>query len=171
MTIEKTITNFSNNVGNGFKVGEYTTNVFDHGRSNGDTTPIIKLLNIALKKGDTKLANTIKFMTGKIWIGAKIESKGGVYTKIKTKNCELSNSAIEALAKISGNVSIRSEKWRDAFKTDSDKNTTKEIDFQKRASNFAQKHPELLEQKITETAALLAALQAQRATVSKKKAA
>ena len=169
MTIENTIKNFSNNVGNGFKVGEYTNNAFDHSRSTGDTSPIKQLINIANKRGNAKLANTIKFMTGKIWIGAKVESKGGVVTKIKTKNCELSNSAIEALNKISGNVSIHSEKWRDAFKTDSEKNTTKEIDFQKRASNFAQKHPELLEQKIAETKAMLAALEAQRATVSKKK--
>ena len=62
----------------------------------------------------------------------KLKAKnGGVVTKIKTKNCELSNSAIEALNKISGNVSIHSEKWRDAFKTDSEKAFTKEIDFQK----------------------------------------
>jgi len=169
MTIQTTIKNFSNNVGNGFKVGEHTTTVINHGRNNGDTTLIMQLMNIAIKKGNTNLANTIKFTTGKIWIGAKFEMKNNLYVKIKTKNCELSNSAVEILDKISGNVSIHAQKWRDAFKTDSEKNTTKEIDFQKRASNFAQKHPELLEQKIAETKAMLAALEAQRATVSKKK--
>ena len=106
-------------------------------------------------------------MTGKIWIGAKAESKGGVVTKIKTKNCELSNSAIEALTKISGNVSIHSEKWRDAFKTDSEKDTTKERDLIKWASNVEKSGK--LEARITEYKAMLSALEAQRVTVSRKK--
>jgi len=167
MTIENTIKNFSTNVGNGFKVGEYTTNAIEHGRSTGDTSPIKQLINIANKRGNAKLANTIKFMTGKIWIGAKVESKGGVVTKIKTKNCELSNSAIEALTKISGNVSIHSEKWRDAFKTDSEKDTTKERDLIKWASNVEKSGK--LEARITEYKAMLSALEAQRVTVSRKK--
>jgi len=160
MTIEKTITNFSNNVGNGFKVGEYYTNTIEHGRSNGDTTPIIRLLNIAVKKGNTRLANTIKFTTGKIWIGAKIESKGNVYTKIKTKNCEVSNSAIEALANVSGNVSIHSEKWRDAFKTDSEKDTTKARNLPKWAGNIKSKGAEKVKEEIRKRKLEIAALEA-----------
>jgi hypothetical protein len=168
-TIENAIKNFSNNVGNGSQLGVHYSTVVEHGRSNGDTSPIIKLLNVAIKRGDTSLANTIKFTTGKIWIGAKIESKGGIYTKIKTKGCEVSNSAIDALSNVSGNVSMRSQKWRDAFKTDSDKDTTKERDLIKWANNV--KKSGKLEARIAEYKAMIAALEAQRATVSKKKAA
>jgi gas vesicle protein len=108
---------------------------------------------------------------GKIFEGAKIKSKNGKVLSIQIKNSTLSNSAVKTLSEVSGQVSMRGANWKNAFKTDSEKNTTKEIDFQKRASNFAQKHPELLERKIAETKAMLAALEAQRATVSKKKAA
>ena len=167
MTIQKTITNFSNNVGNGYKVGEHTTTVINHGRNNGDTTLIMQLMNIAIKKGNTNLANTIKFTTGKIWIGAKFEMKNNLYVKIKTKNCELSNSAVETLDKLSGNVSIHTQKWRDAFKTDSEKNTTKETDYPKYADNIEKSGK--LEATIIDLRKKLAALEAKRATVSRKK--
>ena len=124
-------------------------------------------MNIAIKKGNTNLANTIKFTTGKIWIGAKFEMKNNLYVKIKTKNCELSNSAVETLDKLSGNVSIHTQKWRDAFKTDSEKNTTKETDYPKYADNVEKSGK--LEATIIDLRKKLAALEAKRATVSRKK--
>ena len=171
MTIENTIKNFSNNIGNGVNLGIYFKSIIDHVIKTGDTTPLVKIINAATNRSDKEVASVIRVTLGKIYTGAKIKSKNGKVLSIKIKDAILSNSAVKTLSEVSGSVSMRGSNWKNAFKTDSEKNTTKEIDFQKRAANFAQKHPELLEQKITETAALLAALQAQRATVSKKKAA
>tara|TARA_R100001463_G_scaffold74304_1_gene128281 strand:+ start:232 stop:753 length:522 start_codon:yes stop_codon:yes gene_type:complete len=173
MTIENTINNFSTNIGNAVTLGKHFLTIVDHVVEKRDTTSIVKIHNAAINRNDKDIASAIRFTFGKIYIGAKIKTdpKTKKALSIQIKDAKLSNSAIKALSDVAGSISMRGTNWKNAFKTDSEKNTTKEIDVQKRASNFAQKHPELLEQKIAETAALLAALQAQRATVSKKKAA
>ena len=171
MTIENTVKNFSNNIGNGVNLGVHFKAIIDHVIAKRDTTPLVKIINAAINRNDKEVASVTRVTFGKIFEGAKIKSKNGKVLSIEITNSTLSNSAVKTLSEVSGQVSMRGANWKNAFKTDSEKNTTKEIDFQKRASNFAQKHPELLERKIAETKAMLAALEAQRATVSKKKAA
>jgi hypothetical protein len=172
MTIENTINNFSTNIGNAVTLGKHFLTIVDHVVEKRDTTPIIKIHNAAINRNDKDIASAIRFTFGKIYIGAKIKTdpKTKKALSIKIKDAKLSNSAVKALSDVSGSVSMRGTNWKNAFKTDSEKNTKQKIDFQKRAYNFAVKNPELLEQKIAETKAMLAALEAQRATVSKKKA-
>jgi len=171
MTIENTINNFSTNIGNAVTLGKHFLTIVDHVVEKRDTTSIVKIHNAAINRNDKDIASAIRFTFGKIYIGAKIKTdpKTKKALSVQIKNAKLSNSAVKALSDVAGSVSMRGTNWKNAFKTDSEKNTTKEIDQEKRAYNFAVKNPELLEQKIAETTAFLAALQAQRATVSRKK--
>ena len=161
MTIENVVKNFSNNIGNGINLGIHFKSIVDHVIKTGDTTPIVKAMNASINRGDTALTSQLRVTTGKIWIGAKIKSKNGKVISIKIKDAKLSNSAVKALSEVSGTVSMRGTNWKKAFASDTE---PKAFDVALWAARQATARPDQLE-------AMIAALQAQRATVSKKKAA
>ena len=159
--IENVVKNFSNNIGNGINLGVYYKSIVDHVIKTGDTTPLVKAMNASINRGDTALTSQLRVTTGKIWIGAKIKTKNGKVISIKIKDATLSNSAVKTLSEVSGQVSMRGSNWKKAFSTDTE---PKAFDPAAWAARMATARPDQLE-------AMIAALQAQRATVSKKKAA
>ena len=161
MTIENTIKNFSNNIGNGVNLGIHFKSIIDHVIKTGDTTPLVKIINAASNRSDKDIASVIRVTLGKIYTGAKIKSKNGKVLSIKIKDATLSNSAVKILSEVSGQVSMRGSNWKKAFTPDTE---PKAFDPAAWAARMATARPDQLE-------AMIAALQAQRATVSKKKAA
>tara|TARA_R100000773_G_scaffold40498_2_gene36494 strand:- start:4540 stop:5031 length:492 start_codon:yes stop_codon:yes gene_type:complete len=159
--IENVVKNFSNNIGNGINLGVYYKSIVDHVIKTGDTTPLVKAINASINRGDTALTSQLRVTTGKIWIGAKIKTKANKVISIKIKNAKLSNSAVKALSDVAGQVSMRGSNWKKAFTPDTE---PKAFDVALWAVRQATARPDQLE-------AMIAALQAQRATVSKKKAA
>jgi len=158
--IENVVKNFSNNIGNGINLGVHFKSIIDHVIKTGDTTPLVKIINAAINRSDKDIASVTRVTFGKIWIGAKIKSKNGKVISIKIKDATLSNSAVKALSEVSGQVSMRGANWKKAFSTDTE---PKAFDVALWAARQATSRPDQLE-------AMIAALQAQRATVSKKKA-
>lgn len=161
MTIENTIKNFSNNIGNGVNLGVHFKAIIDHVIKTGDTTPLVKIINAAINRSDKDVASVIRVTLGKIYTGAKIKSKNGKVLSIQIKDATLSNSAVKTLSEVSGSVSMRGSNWKKAFTPDTE---PKAFDVALWAARQATARPDQLE-------AMIAALQAQRATVSKKKAA
>ena len=123
--------------------------------------PLVKIINAAINRNDKDIASSIRFTFGKIFDGAKIKSKNGKVLSVQIKNAKLSNSAVKALSDVSGSVSMRGANWKKAFTPDTE---PKAFDVALWAARQATARPTQLE-------AMIAALQAQRATVSKKKAA
>lgn len=161
MTIENTIKNFSNNIGNGVNLGVHFKSIIDHVIAKRDTTPVVKILNAAINRNDKEVANVIRFTFGKIFEGSKIKTKANKVLSIQIKDATLSNSAVKTLSEVSGTVSLRGSNWRKAFTPETE---PKAFDVALWAARQATARPDQLE-------AMIAALQAQRATVSKKKAA
>jgi len=161
MTIENTIKNFSTNIGNGINLGVYYKSIIDHVIKTCDTTPLVKIINAASNRKDTALASVLRVTTGQIYNGAKIKSKNGKVISIKIKDATLSNSAVKTLSDVAGEVSMRGTNWKKAFASDTE---PKAFDVALWAARQATARPTQLE-------AMIAALQAQRTTVSKKKAA
>tara|TARA_Y100000015_G_scaffold9420_1_gene8935 strand:+ start:79 stop:564 length:486 start_codon:yes stop_codon:yes gene_type:complete len=161
MTIENTIKNFSNNIGNGVNLGVHFKSIIDHVIAKRDTTPVVKILNAAINRKDKEVANVIRFTFGKIFEGSKIKTKANKVLSIQIKDSTLSNSAVKTLSEVSGQVSLRGSNWRKAFTPETE---PKAFDVALWAARQATARPDQLE-------AMIAALQAQRATVSKKKAA
>ena len=161
MTIENTIKNFSNNIGNGVNLGVHFKSIIDHVIAKRDTTPVVKILNAAINRNDKEVANVIRFTFGKIFEGSKIKTKANKVLSIQIKDSTLSNSAVKTLSEVSGQVSLRGSNWRKAFTPETE---PKAFDPAAWAARMATARPDQLE-------AMIAALQAQRATVSKKKAA
>ena len=161
MTIENTVKNFSNNIGNGVNLGVHFKAIIDHVIAKRDTTPLVKIINAAINRNDKEVASVTRVTFGKIFEGAKIKSKNGKVLSIQIKNSTLSNSAVKTLSEVSGNVSMRGSNWKKAFTPDTE---PKAFDPAAWAARMATARPDQLE-------AMIAALQAQRATVSKKKAA
>ena len=161
MTIENTIKNFSNNIGNGVNLGVHFKAIIDHVIAKRDTTPLVKIINAAINRKDKEVANVIRFTFGKIFEGSKIKTKANKVLSIQIKDSTLSNSAVKTLSEVSGQVSLRGSNWRKAFTPDTE---PKAFDVALWAARQATARPDQLE-------AMIAALQAQRATVSKKKAA
>ena len=161
MTIENTIKNFSNNIGNGVNLGVHFKSIIDHVIAKRDTTPLVKIINAAINRNDKEVANVIRFTFGKIFEGSKIKTKANKVLSIQIKDATLSNSAVKTLSEVSGTVSLRGSNWRKAFTPETE---PKAFDVALWAARQATARPDQLE-------AMIAALQAQRATVSKKKAA
>lgn len=161
MTIENTIKNFSNNIGNGVNLGVHFKSIIDHVIAKRDTTSLVKIINAAINRNDKEVASAIRVTLGKIYIGAKIKSKNGKVLSIQIKDATLSNSAVKTLSEVAGNVSMRGGNWKKAFTPETE---PKSFDVALWAARQATARPDQLE-------AMIAALQAQRATVSKKKAA
>ena len=161
MTIENTVKNFSNNIGNGVNLGVHFKSIIDHVIAKRDTTPLVKIINAAINRSDKDIASAIRVTLGKIYIGAKIKTKANKVVSIQIKDATLSNSAVKALSEVAGSVSMRGANWKKAFSTDTE---PKAFDVALWAARQATSRPDQLE-------AMIAALQAQRATVSKKKAA
>ena len=161
MTIENTIKNFSNNIGNGVNLGIHYKVGIDHVIKTRDTTVIVKMINAAINRNDKEVASVTRVTFGKIFEGAKIKSKNGKVLSIQIKDATLSNSAVKTLSEVAGNVSMRGANWKKAFAPDTE---PKAFDVALWAARQATARPDQLE-------AMIAALQAQRATVSKKKAA
>ena len=161
MTIENTIKNFSNNIGNGVNLGVHFKSIIDHVIAKRDTTPLVKIINAAINRNDKEVASVTRVTFGKIFEGAKIKSKNGKVLSIQIKDATLSNSAVKTLSEVAGNVSMRGANWKKAFAPDTE---PKAFDVALWAARQATARPDQLE-------AMIAALQAQRATVSKKKAA
>ena len=161
MTIENTVKNFSNNIGNGVNLGVHFKAIIDHVIAKRDTTPLVKIINAAINRNDKEVASVTRVTFGKIFEGAKIKSKNGKVLSIQIKNSTLSNSAVKTLSEVSGQVSLRGSNWRKAFTPETE---PKAFDVALWAARQATARPDQLE-------AMIAALQAQRATVSKKKAA
>lgn len=161
MTIENTVKNFSNNIGNGVNLGVHFKSIIDHVIAKRDTTPVVKILNAAINRNDKEVASVTRVTFGKIFEGAKIKSKNGKVLSIQIKDSTLSNSAVKTLSEVAGNVSMRGANWKKAFAPETE---PKAFDVALWAARQATARPDQLE-------AMIAALQAQRATVSKKKAA
>ena len=161
MTIENTGKNFSNNIGNGVNLGVHFKSIIDHVIAKRDTTPLVKIINAAINRSDKDIASAIRVTLGKIYIGAKIKTKANKVVSIQIKDAKLSNSAVKALSDVAGQVSMRGSNWKKAFTPDTE---PKAFDVALWAARQATTRPDQLE-------AMIAALQAQRATVSKKKAA
>jgi hypothetical protein len=161
MTIENTVKNFSNNIGNGVNLGVHFKSIIDHVMIKRDTTPLVKIINAAINRSDKDIASSIRVTLSKIYIGAKIKTKANKVVSIQIKDATLSNSAVKALSDVAGTVSMRGANWKKAFTPDTE---PKAFDVAVWAARQATSRPDQLE-------AMIAALQAQRATVSKKKAA
>ena len=159
MTIENTIKNFSNNIGNGVNLGVHFKSIIDHVIAKRDTTPVVKILNAAINRNDKEVANVIRFTFGKIFEGSKIKTKANKVLSIQIKDSTLSNSAVKTLSEVSGTVSLRGSNWRKAFTPETE---PKAFDPAAWAARMATSRPDQLE-------AMISALQAQRATVSRKK--
>ena len=97
MTIENTVKNFSNNIGNGINLGVHFKSIIDHVVIKRDTTPLVKIINAAINRNDKDIASAIRVTLGKIYIGAKIKTKANKVISIQIKDAKLSNSAVKCL--------------------------------------------------------------------------
>ena len=91
--MENIVKSFARSLGNGIAMGEQLKAAIDHVIKERDTTVIVKLINAAQKKGDKQAESAVKFTFGKIFEGAKIETKKGNLS-IRIKDATLSNSAV-----------------------------------------------------------------------------
>ena len=118
--MENIVKSFARSLGNGITMGEQLKAAIDHVIKERDTTVIVKLINAAQKKKDKQAESDVKFTFGKIFEGAKIETKKGNLS-IRIKDATLSNSAVDTLNSLAGKVSMRGTNWNKAFKGEADK--------------------------------------------------
>lgn len=131
--MENIVKSFARSLGNGIAMGEQLKAAIDHVIKERDTTVIVKLINAAQKKGDKQAESAVKFTFGKIFEGAKIETKKGNLS-IRIKNATLSNSAVDTLNSLAGKVSMRGTNWNKAFKGEND--SAKELDYIKKCESL-----------------------------------
>ena len=153
--VQDTVTSFSRSIGNGATMGKVFRDAVDHVISTRDSTIVLRLIQLAERKGDRSASLLVRSTFGKIYQGAKFSTKAGNVVGIKIKDAELSNSAVNALHDLTDNkVSMRGQKWKAAFQTDKD-SAKPEFDVAAWAVRAHNAHPEHLE-------AMIAALQARR---------
>ena len=141
--VQDTVTSFSRSIGNGATMGKVFRDAVDHVIASRDTTVILRLIQLADRKGDRSASLLVRSTFGKIYQGAKFSTKAGNVVGIKIKDAELSNSAVNAMHDLTDNkVSMRGQKWKAAFQTDkgSDK---PEFDLQAFVARAMKAHPEV----------------------------
>ena len=141
--VQDTVTSFSRSIGNGATMGKVFRDAVDHVISTRDSTIVLRLIQLAERKGDRSASLLVRSTFGKIFVGAKFTSKAGNVVGIKIKDAELSNSAVNALHDLTDNkVSMRGQKWKAAFQTDEDSNKP-EFDLQAFVARAMKAHPEV----------------------------
>lgn len=160
--------NFINGLGSGVSAAGHLATLMESVSVSRDTTVIARVLSRAENKGDTAAGSVIRFVTGQVFPGAKIvkakDSKG--VPTLKIKGIEADAEAIARLKDaVERKLSIRHSTFRKVVK-----GTNTEAKFEARpvdkvqasAKSWAAKHDNTeLAEKIKETKAFLAALEAQ----------
>lgn len=139
--MDQTVNAFATAMGNGAAMGKLFKDCVDYVVSARDTTVILRLIQRAEKRGDKAAASLVRFTFGKIFVGAKVETKAGNIVKIKIKEADLSNSAMAALNElVADKVSMRGTKWKAAFTTETEKPA---FDLQAFVARALKAHPEV----------------------------
>jgi len=139
--VQDTVTSFSRSIGNGATMGKVFRDAVDHVISTRDSTIVLRLIQLAERKGDRSASLLVRSTFGKIFVGAKFTSKAGNVVGIKIKDAELSNSAVNALHELTDNkLSMRGPKWKAAFKTETAK---PDFDLQAFVARAMKAHPEV----------------------------
>lgn len=161
---------FINGLGSGVSAAEHLATLMESVSVSRDTTVIARVLSRAENKGDTAASGVIRFVTGQVFPGAKIvkpkDTKGIPTLKIKGINAD--TAAITRLKDaVERKLSIRHSTFRKVVKGEG---TETEAKFEARPLDKVQasvkawvgKHDAVeLAEKIKETKALLAALEAE----------
>ena len=139
--VQDTVTSFSRSIGNGATMGKVFRDAVDHVIASRDTTVILRLIQLADRKGDRGASLLVRSTFGKIYQGAKFATKAGKIVGIKIKDAELSNSAVNALHGLTDDkVAMRGQKWKAAFQTETAK---PEFDLQAFVARAIKAHPEV----------------------------
>lgn len=150
--IDQTVNSFATAMGNGATMGKLFKDALDYVVSTRDTTVILRMIQRAEKRGDKAAASLVRFTFGKVFTGAKINTKAGNIVGIKIAGSDISNSAMAALNDlVADKVSMRGTKWKAAFATETEKPA---FDLQAFVARALKAHPEV------NKAAFIAAFQA-----------
>ena len=139
--INANVDKFATAVGNGATMGKLFREAVDYVIASRDTTVILRMMQRAVKRGDKGAANLVRSTFGSVFVGAKFTSKAGNIVGIKIKDAELSNSAVNALHGLTDDkVSMRGQKWKAAFQTETAK---PDFDLQAFVARAMKAHPEV----------------------------
>ena len=128
VNIEKTIANFTSALGNGVTMTKHFKNAMDYVIAERDTTPIVRLYQNAIRRGDNKSALVVLNTFKKIFVGATETRKGERIVGLKIKGAKLSKEAVLTLYGLAQDKrSMRGSTFTDAFKTDAEASKPKEV--------------------------------------------
>ena len=141
MNIDQTVNAFATAMGNGAAMGKLFKQAVDYVIETRDTTIILRMIQRAEKRGDKAAASLVRYTFGKIFVGAKVNTKAGNLVGIKIAGSDVSNSAMAALHDlVADGASMRGTKWKAAFATEVEKPA---FDLQAFVARALKAHPEV----------------------------
>lgn len=141
MNIDQTVNAFATAMGNGAAMGKLFKQAVDYVIETRDTTVILRMIQRAEKRGDKAAASLVRFTFGKVFTGAKVNTKAGNIVGIKIAGSDVSNSAMAALHDlVADGASMRGTKWKAAFTTEVEKPA---FDLQAFVARALKAHPEV----------------------------
>lgn len=141
MNIDQTVNSFATAMGNGAAMGKLFKQAVDYVVETRDTTIILRMIQRAEKRGDKAAASLVRFTFGKVFTGAKVNTKAGNIVGIKIAGSDVSNSAMAALHDlVTDGASMRGTKWKAAFATEVEKPA---FDLQAFVARALKAHPEV----------------------------
>ena len=148
------VNKFATAVGSGREMTRHFARAVEYVRETNDSTPIVRIVQRAIKRGDQKTAALVRNAFCKIYEGAKPNvKKGAGLVGIKIADATISNWHWDALQMlVEDKVSMRGKKFNDAFKSETE---SAPFDPIKWAERQHKNNPAQLE-------AMIAALQARR---------
>ena len=129
--LETTVKSFISATGSGALMGKNYLAAINHVIASDDTTVILRMAQRCKARGDAGAYSAVLNTFSKIYVGTKINKKGGKVVGLRIKDATLSNSAVEALhTLVNGKISMRGTNWKAAFKTEAEQEAAK-FDAQK----------------------------------------
>jgi hypothetical protein len=139
--MEQTVNAFATAMGNGATMGKLFREAVDYVIETRDTTVILRMIQRAEKRGDKAAASLVRSTFGKVFVGAKVNTKAGNIIGIKIAGSDISNWALSALHALADDkVSMRGPKWKAAFTTEKE---TPAFDLQAFVARALKAHPEV----------------------------
>ena len=129
--LETTVNSFISATGSGASMGKNFRDAINHVIASDDTTVILRIAQRCKARGDAGAYSAVLNTFSKIYVGTKLNMKGGKIVGLRIKDATRSNSAVEALhTLVNGKISMRGTNWKAAFKTEAEQEATK-FDAQK----------------------------------------
>jgi hypothetical protein len=131
---------FYSSLGNGAAALQYAVEMINSVVASRDTTVLSKAITRAVKKGDDKAAQSVRFMVRQVWPGVKSGKDKAGQVSIKIKGIDHDEEAIQTLKSlVSEGASLRGTKLTKTFKSDEEKDS-EEFDYVQWAKRMDKAH-------------------------------